>query len=167
MFQRKYVPVFFSYQVLASVSRCYPWSKGRLSTCYWAFRRWSEDPLTCMANSDSNSSNLPQDQRELVVAKIVLKEFFYPLLNLTLFIHHTESYWLSTHKFSSEDFVNLPHKSMILWKYFIYKLCYLFFLFLFSFFIFLRCHFHLIWPFFFHLLLLLFIVWIWKLNHFL
>jgi hypothetical protein len=43
-FQRKNIPVFFSYQALHSVSRDYSWPKGRLLTCYWAICRCHKDP---------------------------------------------------------------------------------------------------------------------------
>ena len=38
-FKKKNLPVLFSYKVLSSVSRSYPLPKGRLPTCYWAFRQ--------------------------------------------------------------------------------------------------------------------------------
>ena len=43
-FVEKHVQIEFPYQVLASVSRGYPRPKGRLSTCYWAVCRCSEEP---------------------------------------------------------------------------------------------------------------------------
>ena len=115
-----------------------------------------KNPWTCMSNSYPNSSNLPQDQREL---KLSQTNWFFnrTLLKIALFIPTSYKIIISsTHDLhtSEEDSSSLHVEKQV--KYSLYKHCYLFFRFRFSLFIFLRCHFQRICLFFFQRLELLF-----------